>query len=201
MKLDLSNENAKCGKNTLVLNMTTALKCPSRKLGLCALSDVCYAKQAELQYHHEVLPYRERQAQAWKSLDSKAITKQIVLNAIKRYVKIKYLRVSECGDFRSQMDVEKLSEIADRLKKYGILVYTYTKRRDLNFEKISDNLTVNGSDFMLHNEFRIVDEYSDDSVRCAQNCAICDLCKNRNHLLIENKFHGVAFNYLKRKRK
>ena len=200
IRLDLHNTNKKCGKNTLILNITTALECPSKKLGLCAIQKVCYAKQAELRYHHRVLPYRKQQAKAWKVLRAQEITKQIVLNAIHRYTAIKYLRVSECGDFRNQKDIDKLSEIAHRLEKYGILVYTYTKRKDLDFNNISDNLIVNGSEFMLHNEFRVVDNYFEDNAKCVQNCAICNLCKGKNHLVIENKFHGVAFNYLKRRR-
>lgn len=199
MKFELRNTNKKCGKNTLILNMTTALNCPSKKLGLCALHKVCYAKQAELWHRHKVVPYRKRQAQAWKTLNAKEMTKQIVLNAIHRYIKIKWLRVSECGDFRNQKDIAKLSEITDRLKKYDIGVYTYTKRKDLHFENISDNLVINGSEFMLHNEFRAVDEYSGENAICPQSCKACDLCKIRNGLIIENKFHGVHFNYLKRK--
>jgi hypothetical protein len=199
MKLEISNENTKCGKNTFVLNITSALECPSNKLGLCALSKVCYAKQAELRFHKRTAQYRKRQAQEWQQLSAKEITKQIVLNAIKKYCAIKYLRVSECGDFRNQKDVYKLSEIADRLKKYNIKAYTYTKRKDLNFDKVSTNLVVNGSGFMLHNNFTAVDEYSLDSVRCAENCRHCNLCKERGYLIIENKFHGVHFNYLKRR--
>jgi hypothetical protein len=201
MKLELSNENTKCGKNTLVLNMTTFEDCPSKKLGLCVFEKVCYAKQAELRFEKRVLSYRMRQAKAWAILDSKEITKQIVLNAIRRYYEIKYLRVSECGDFKNQKDVNKLSEVADRLKKYDIRVYTYTKRKDLDFDNVSDNFVVNGSEFMLHNEFRIVDTYSNNYVVCPQNCSQCELCKTRSGLIIENRFHGVAFNQQRRKEK
>jgi len=199
MNIELHNTNKKLGKRTLVLNMTTAIDCPSKRLGLCAIHKVCYAKQAELRFKKRVLFYRKQQAQAWKVMSAKEITKQIFLNALHRYSKIKFLRVSECGDFSTQQDVEKLSEVAHRLTKYGILVYTYTKRKDLGFTNISNNLIVNGSEFMLDNEFRIVNEYSGNYATCPGDCNVCSLCKEKKNLIIENKFHGVSFNYLKRR--
>jgi hypothetical protein len=200
MNIELHNTNKKLGKRTIVLNMTTAIDCPSKRLGLCAIHKICYAKQAELRFKKRVFSYRKHQAKAWKSLNAKEITKQIFLNALHRYSKIKWLRVSECGDFNTQEDVNKLSEIAHRLVKYGILVYTYTKRKDLDFTNLSNNLIVNGSEFMLDNEFRIVNEYSGNYETCRGDCNVCSLCKEKGKLIIENKFHGVSFNYLKRRK-
>jgi len=47
---------------------------------------------------------------------------------------VKFFRFNESGDFRSQEDVSKMSEIAKQLKdKLGIITYGYTARKDLSF--------------------------------------------------------------------
>lgn len=65
--LTLSNGNTKIGPDTMVLNLTSATDCPSRRLGLCQLDNPadCYALKAERHYYTTVLPYRRRQAAYW----------------------------------------------------------------------------------------------------------------------------------------
>ena len=42
--------NAKLPKETLIVNITSAVHCPSEKLGFCRCSKVCYAKKCERIY-------------------------------------------------------------------------------------------------------------------------------------------------------
>ena len=52
IKSFLSFGNKKLSNSTAILNITSALQCPSRKLGLCGLSDPskCYALRSERIY-------------------------------------------------------------------------------------------------------------------------------------------------------
>ena len=188
----VSNGNHKIGKNTLIINMTSATDCPSKKLGLCQLgSDCakCYALKAERQYP-AVLPYRRAQERIWDLLSAWQIADQIVQIAQrKRKHHIKHLRFSEAGDFRSQADVDKMSDVAENLKPFGIRVYGYTARRDLDFSKVSDNLTVNGSAFMVHNKFTAVKGIDSAKPVCAGNCRSCNLCKVPRGIEIQVEYH------------
>ena len=196
-KLKLKNGNAKIGKDTLILNITSATDCPTKKLGLCKISKYCYALQPEVRWTDKVtgvLKSRRMQTKIFDELSSMDIAYQILKKAIrKRRIKIKYVRISECGDFRNQKDVNKISKIAELIKESGIRVYGYTARRDLSYSSISDNLILNGSYFMMHNRFVPVRQYSEGSIRCKGNCRICNLCKQKKGISIENKFHGVGF--------
>ena len=205
MKLKVSNGNTKVGKDTFIMNITSATDCPTKKLGLCKIVKVCYALQPELRWCNKIkniLRYRRQQTKMFDTFHAKKLAELLIEKArSKRKTEIKYLRVSETGDFRSQADVKKISTIADILKEEEIKVYGYTARSDLNFENLSDNLVMNGSGFMLDNNFVAVKEYSGNAAKCKQNCRICNLCKQKNGLTIEVPFHGVAFNYLKRRKR
>lgn len=139
----------------------------------------------------QTTPYRERQELYWDSVESERFVDEFMEAVSKKKKSIKYLRVSESGDFKSQDDVDKLSKIADALKEKGIVVYTYTARRDLDFSKKSDNLIVNGSDFMVSNNFYIVKnkEEKKDKFICPGQCLKCKLCKEeskRNIAVLEH---------------
>ena len=200
IKIKVSNGNSKIGNDTFILNITSATDCPTKKLGLCRIPKYCYALQPELRWKR-ALPYRREQTKIFDSLPPKEIAKQITVLAKGKQKKVKYLRIHESGDFRTQGDITKISKIADYLKKEGIRVYGYTARTDLNYDKISDNLVLNGSYFMVDNEFIPVKEYSENSIKCATDCRICNLCKEKRGICIENKFHGVGFQSAKKKEK
>jgi hypothetical protein len=201
MKIKVSNGNSKIGKDTFILNITSATDCPTKKLGLCKIPKQCYALQPELRWtnkhHGNILCSRRLQTKIFDSLTPKEIAKQIIQKA-KNKIKyqIKYLRIHESGDFRNQKDVNKISRIADYLAKEDIRVYGYAARSDLKYSNLSKNLVLNGSYFMIHNQFFPVMNYSKEAIKCIGNCRICNLCKEAKGLTIENKFHGVAFNKL-----
>ena len=174
----LSFGNSKVGEDTAIFNMNAAFDCPSEKLNFCAHAKTCYAKKAERMYP-QALPYRKRQEAYWDSVDVDTFVDEFV-EAIrnKKKVPIKYLRISESGDFKSQNDLDKLNEISDKLKGI-VVVYTYTARKDLSYDKISDNLIVNGSGFMVSNNFYIIEKAGDefDKFVCPGACLTCNLCK------------------------
>jgi hypothetical protein len=179
----LSNGNRKIGNDTLIFNMTPATNCPSKKLGLCKLPEKCYAMKAERCYP-QVLPYRKRQEWAWKDLTIKEF-----YSYVSDFIKpgIKYFRFSESGDFRTQEDVDKMSELAELLKKDKVRVYGYTARSDLNYRNISNNIIVNGSGFMVSNSFTAT--LKPKGIVCGGNCRVCKKCKSARGLKIQVKIH------------
>lgn len=181
MKTLFSFGNRKIPKDTAIFNMTPAKECPSEKLGLCTICNKCYAKKAERMYK-DCLPYRYRQMNYWNNIDSNTFVNDFSNILSRKKIVTKYLRVSESGDFKNQSDVQKLSEIAEQLKG-KVKVYTYTARKDLNFDNLSKNLTVNGSGFMISNNFYVIKNKSEmiDKYICLGDCGKCNLCKSAGY--------------------
>ena len=172
-----TNGNRKIGKDTLIFNMNSAMDCPSEKLGLCELASKCYAKKAERIYPN-VLPFRRRQEQAWKSTTAKEFAESFLSIVKSKKTKIKYFRFSESGDFDTQADVTKMVKVAKILEKNGIATYGYTARKDLNFRALRKVATVQGSGFMASNQFFPVSEFTGENPKCnGSDCSICKLCK------------------------
>jgi hypothetical protein len=181
--------NFKIGDDTLIMNITSATDCPSKALGLCKHSDKCYAHKAEV-FHPTVRPFRRNQTILFDNCTAENFAKDTLAILARSRKPIKYLRFSEAGDFRSQADVDKLSQIASLLAG-KIKVYGYTARRDLDYSNLSDNITINGSGFMLHNLFEAQANPIPTGKQklCKGNCRLCKLCVKRsyNHVLI--KYH------------
>jgi hypothetical protein len=191
-KLQYAKGNSKLGKDTMIINMGSAFDCPSRKKGLCQVpAGKCYALRAEIQYQGDAssaLRHRRMQGETWNCLSAEEIAEQI-----KRVGGIKYVRFNESGDFRSQADVEKISKVADLLKGFAV-VYGYTARKDLNFKTKSNNLVINGSGFMVDNEFRFVPTDKIPTIPkgapvCSGDCPNCDQCKVARHQVIYDREH------------
>lgn len=180
-KIYVSNGNRKIPKDTLIFNMTSATDCPSRKLGLCKHCNICYAMKAERLYPY-CLPFRRKQAKQWSNISPESFFKRLCALPKVKKGNIKYLRFSESGDFRHIEDVKKMNSIADMTTTIGIKVYGYTARYDLIDKidfKLSHNITINGSGFMAHNNFYVVDKYrKQDKHKCKGDCSICNLCKH-----------------------
>ena len=142
--------NKKLGTDTMIFNMTSATNCPSSVSGLCKVGPKCYALKAERTWP-SVLPHREAQASFWDVCTAQNFID--VFNGAKTSG-IKYLRINEAGDIRSQADITKLNLIAKELKVDGITTYLYTARSDLIFN--NTEFVVNGSSWMADNEFRYI---------------------------------------------
>jgi hypothetical protein len=160
--LRVSRGNRKLGNNTLILNITPAKDCVSRRLGFCRLNERCYALKAERLYP-QALAWRQAQREYWDGNSVAAIADTLIdLLYTKRTLErgrltfvdgeatfrdmmvplweaISYVRFNESGDFRRQADVRKLDMIARRVRRYfpHIKFYGYTARRDLNFKEVS----------------------------------------------------------------
>ncbi len=150
--------NLKVGKDTAIMNITSATDCESFKKGLCQVPPgKCYAMNSERQYPG-CLPYRRRQTSIWdkSSAEDLALDLKDVLRK-KRKVPIRYLRMQEAGDFRNQADVDKTVHLADLLRG-AIRVYTYSARKDLRLPADSTNLAINGSNFKVSNDFKVTNK-------------------------------------------
>jgi len=186
--IKVSKGNHKLGTDTLILNITSAAGCPSRALGLCRIPGKCYAMKAERMYP-AVRPYRDEQTVLWAKYSAAELVKDLVEIINRTRKPIKYLRYSEAGDFRTQDDVDKMSKIAELLEPYGVRVYGYTARKDLDFSHTHSNMVVNGSGFMVHNMFTAVPQAATGDTQCPGNCRICDKCKQHNNLDIKVLYH------------
>lgn len=184
--------NKKLGNDTIIFNMHPATNCISKKLGLCQLKNPnhCYAWMDEKQYK-KVLAYRQRQHKVWKGDNIEKIVKDFI--HIKQVrPRIKYIRFNESGDITNLTDIQDLNYIAKQLKPYGITVYTYTSRYDMfkhNNITLVDNLVINGSGFMVHNEFRVVDKSIlerdiTNGLICRGACIDCVYCKTKLNKII-----------------
>lgn len=194
-KILASVGNRKVGKDTLIMNITSAHDCASRKRGLCQVpSGACYAWRDENLYK-AVLPYRRRQTRIWDALTAEEIADQVrVLVNRQRKIPIRYLRMQEAGDFRNKADIDKMSKIADLLKGV-VTVYTYTARRDLFPHPHSANLVINGSGFMVDNNFKVINEDQlEPGPKCrgikGGGCYGCYLCKTKGHKTIQEVLRG-----------
>ena len=186
--MNFRNGNRKLGKDTLIFNMTSATDCPSFQLNMCQMFDTsrCYAYRAENQFPN-VLAFRRKQAQSWRQSNPETIVIAILDSIRRKQTPIHFIRFSESGDFRSQVDVDKMSHIASMLP--WLTFYGYSSRQDLSFKSVPENMTVNGSGFMIHNQFDAVHEYTGKHIKCLGNCRECNTCKGRRGVKIENLLH------------
>jgi len=185
--------NLKLGNDTLILNMGSAENCPSKALGFCKVPGRCYAAKAERLYKN-VLPYRTRQYNYWRNTNENSIAVDFDRLLKRITVPIKYLRFNESGDFYSQEDVQKLSNLSRYLKEFhNIITYGYTARQDLNFENIhflvkgSSHDSGNNGKTIVLKKYVIKDQLSTLSeseqktwVVCPMSCKSCNICKKKN---------------------
>lgn len=178
-------------QEVMIINICSAHNCPSRKLGFCQLKNPndCYALQAEKMYP-DCKPFRDKQEKQWDENGAHWFISRIAKIQAKKRKKITHIRFDEAGDFKSSFDVLKMADIAKAVKKIGISTFTYTARRDLmekqnirGLFRVAPELVVNGSGFMVHNEYRTVSvNYKPKhkkEVWCRNNCHICKMCKKK----------------------
>lgn len=189
--MPFSQGNHKLPPSTYIINLGTSGLCPGRAVGTCNCCSVCYAKKAETQYKESTVAYRLLQTLRWRSLSAEEIANQLLQTSRRaKKKKMQYLRINESGDVFDQSDIEKMSEIADILAENGVGTYTYSSRYDLDWSEKSDNLIVNGSNWMCDNSFVAVDEFTEDmEYQCHGDCDTCDYCKNAKGITIYVEVH------------
>lgn len=116
---------------------------------------------------------------------------------------IKFFRFNESGDFGSQEDVQKMSEIAGMLKQQlGVVTYSYTARNDLNFSGVKfiikgsgyPNLTSNGHTIVFPEHDEVPKGYIgchaiEKGVSCLLGCRAC--LTNRNVAFRQHSGQGA----------
>ena len=189
MLMPMKIGNHKIGDDTLIFNICSSHNCPSKKLGLCQLPNPdidCYGMNDEV-FHTRAIGYRNRQELAWNCCSATQIADQIKQKVEgRRATPLKFLRVSEAGDFKSQRDVNKLADVAEQLEG-TVVTYVYTARKDLDYSKRGP-LIVNGAGFMVDNAFTIVPALPRGKSTCKNNCRICSMCKKKGGRTIYAKF-------------
>ena len=158
--------NKKLGTDTIIFNMTSGHDCPCRDT--CDVRANCYAV-ADEKLWGTPLEYRRRQNAFWDLTDVDQFLSAMPIP--------RYFRFSESGDFRTQADVDKMTEVAKRLSDRGIITYGYTNRSDLDLTKLKEVAVVNGHGFMAGNVVKIVNDTSNYKYVCPGNCRYCDWCK------------------------
>lgn len=191
-KLHYSIGNAKLPKTTLIFNLGTWFNCPGRKEGFCEICQECYDKSPEVRFKERIkdrleqeIYFRATPAHTIGEVLSKHILKH---NSSKTKYKINKIRFSEVGDLRNQEDLFKVSIIANVVKTLtGVKSYIYTHNKNLNFNFKRESLTINGSNFMVDNEYRVVKDKEKEfntlsDISNKREC-ICDCEKCNNYCL------------------
>ena len=123
----------------------------------------------------------------WRMNDAKTVAQFYIYSIQAQSLKhpeapINLVRFQEVGDFRTQEDVTKMVEVSNLIyDALGINSYTYTHNRDLDYSQDRPHLTINGSGFMIDNQFTVVSpaEYEryveeHDCFQCPQKCKMCN---------------------------
>lgn len=188
--------NLKLPETTMIVNMGTWFNCPGRKEGFCEICVECYDKHPEVMYKSRTIGRLEQEI-FWRASTAeefaKALLNQIEIknNSTRKY-KVKQIRWNEVGELRDQKDYDKLIEVTQIIgEKTGLHSYIYTHNKELDFYDKEDRpyLTVNGSNFMVDNEYRVVPKDTRHLIKephfnCDCDCRLCNACAKANKLII-----------------
>lgn len=173
----------------IFINFTTSNNCPSKILGLCNYSYLCYSLSDEIRFKKSVY---------FKNLLNVLFIKKI-MNDKKEYNKfIQYcsvnsnflIRFNKDGDFKNKDDILFLNRVKkDTNNKLG----GYTKRVDLLFNKdnlinkIEYHINISDYDYLTLYDLK---EYLDNKDRCSGYCNNCLKCYN-THKKSYTLLHGA----------
>jgi hypothetical protein len=197
--------NFKLGNDTLIFNLSSAIDCISKKLGLCKVVNVCYALRDEIQYPL-VKPYRDKQGEYFNNTSLQVIKKDfnnLLFNSRSKILKnIKFLRFNESGDFKDKKQINKACSLSKFLyDKFKIVTYFYTCREDLIFPD-KPYFLVKGSNCNMPNGttkvFACKEDVPSSFTICPTTCDKCMLCKKPNKKDVAFIVHGPR-NFLKSK--
>lgn len=187
--------NAKIPQSTLIVNITSAEHCPSKKRGLCEVTYCCYASKCE-----RIYPYYKAKNKFMEKWLYQTPTHIIIelMTAYIRYapVPITRIRINEAGDFINQNQIIQWNKIAKHFyETYGIITYTYTARTDLDFTA-APFVIVNGSlpdiPGAIRQFYCVPAEFYDNCItgpneyKCPADCTRCHVCSTPN-------FRGIVY--------
>lgn len=186
--------NKKLPPSTMIINLTSAFNCPAKE---CPLrQSVCYAGKDEKMYTNTELR-NLRNEFALEQLTVKEILQLLDVYIKSAPIKIKTIRLSESGDFKSQEVVDFCEKMAQHLNaKYGIRTVCYT-HQPFNFTHctamiVNSSLpgeTIKGADrnYLVCNKtkFNKIPEglqynpkTNEMTFKCYCDCYKCNFCYN-----------------------
>ena len=160
--------NAKLSDDTLIINFTSGLQCPS--VALCPVTQkACYAVAGELRIP-EVRRKNLKVQEMWKrAIKNNKIGEvfgiaQMYIEILQKTKKpIRYVRFNEAGDFLNQDILDAAALFASTMRKqYGIMSMAYTANSRLDFRKEIDGEPIDK--IIKINASRLDIKLSDDSV-------------------------------------
>lgn len=176
--------NAKLSDDTMIINFTSALECPS--ITVCPMTQKsCYAVAGETRFA-DTRRKNLKVQNLWRAAMSKAISgdKTAIdkifsiarlyvetLNAKKddgsyKYKKpLRFVRFNEAGDFPTQSIVNAAADFAAFAKEYGIICMAYTANKRLNFKAIHPETGLPIDKLIKINASRTDIKVSDDTTK------------------------------------
>ena len=192
--------NAKLPKSTMIINLGTWFNCPGRKERFCELCTECYDKSPEVRFKERIKGRLEQEI-IFRALNALELT-YIIEQEIRKWnesheIKIKNIRWSEVGDLRNQNDLDKVINISNQIyEDLDIKSYIYTHNKSLDFwSKKRPGLVINGSGFMVDNEYRVLpkeqieNEFKNlndlsNKRECICDCTQCNRCLEKNGFIL-----------------
>ena len=192
--------NAKLPKSTMIINLGTWFNCPGRKEEFCEICTECYDKSPEVRFKERIKDRLEHEI-TFRGLNTIELI-YIIEHNIRKWnkthrIKIKNIRWSEVGDLRNQDDLNKVINISNQIyEDLGIKSYIYTHNQSLNFwSKERPGLVINGSGFMVDNEYRVLpkeqieNEFNNlndlsNKRECICDCTQCNRCLEKNGFIL-----------------
>lgn len=191
-----SEGNIKIPNTHLIVNLTSGHHCPSDALGMCAVSNICYAKKCERL--RPTYLAKNLAVEDWLATASdEDIYAMIVAYVLTAKHTITHIRLNEAGDFRNQEQVDQFSRIAKRLRdEHGIITYGWSARKDLDFTNVE--FLLNGSSEEVHGAIRVFKAVPKDVFKALPKTAMtCGGSRGLNcrhcHVCHQNKFHGIVY--------
>ena len=144
--------NMKVPEDVMIINLTSAWNCPTTA-DECPFKGVCYARKEEGGPMANLQLRNLRNQHIYKYLTTKEILKLIETYIEQAPVRIRYIRISEDGDFPDQDTLNFCDKLAGHIKaKYGIQTAAYTHRQ-LDYSGVK-NIIINASDYRIKDATR-----------------------------------------------
>ena len=136
--------NAKLSPDTLIINFTSGLNCPS--VNVCPVTQLaCYAVAGEIRLPDVRRKNLMVQNMWYRAIKNNAVSEvfgiaQMYIEILKKTTKpIRYIRFNEVGDFINQNILDAAAMFASEMKKsYGVMAMAYTANNKLDFTKEID---------------------------------------------------------------
>lgn len=192
-KFHIAFGNFKLPESTAIINLGTWFNCSGRTEGFCDICVECYDKCKEVMFK-KITKSRLEQELFFRSNSAKTIADYAIReiksqNARPSKPLVDKIRFCEVGELRNQEDLEKVIRISNIVyESLEIESYIYTHNKYLNFDIDRPYLTINGSGFMVDNEYRVINKgevVEEEHYDCLCDCkGGCDICTRKLGLLI-----------------